>query len=57
MKKNFYACHEHLDDVIDDSIFDYDVAPDINLSDDSNYKCEYCSELAKYVISFDLYQV
>ena len=54
MKKVIYACDEHVDYIIDDFINNYNVAPDINLVNGMNCSCEHCSELVKYMISFDL---
>lgn len=49
----FYACDNHIDDVIDDFINLYGITPNLNLNEEreKNY-CNYCLEYGKYILIF-----
>ena len=48
---DFYACEEHIEDIIDDFINVYNISPNIIFTNETckNY-CNYCDYCAKYML-------
>jgi|GEM_PF-3402468 len=47
-----FSCAEHLDEIIDITVVDWEVAPDIELAE-SEETCYLCQEKAKYKLSYE----
>ncbi len=51
MYNNFYACDEHIDEVIDDFINMYNETPELVFNNQLKENCcNYCSNNAKYLL-------
>lgn len=48
---SIYACSLHIEEAIDNFVNCFEMAPQINKTDEKDTKCEYCNNKAIYIIT------